>query len=136
MSDENRVQVRTTHNEPEREPSDFVLRASQIWLLFAVLEVLISLRIGLKMVGADPDNSIVALLYSITSLFLMPFVGLIGSHSPTVGGTVLEISSLFAMLIYALLAWATVRVVWLIFYRPRGPMVGVTETTTGQRAPY
>src|SRR6185503_20341159 len=49
MSNENRVlEVRTSQGEPEREPSDFVLRASQIWLLFAVLEVLISLRIGLK----------------------------------------------------------------------------------------
>ena len=134
MSNENRVlEVRTSQSESERVPSDFVLRASQVWLLFAVLEILISLRIGLKMVGADPDNTIVALIYGITSLFLIPFVGLIGS--PTVGGTVLEISSLFAMLIYALVAWATVRAVWLIFYRPRGPMVGSTETTH-QRAPY
>ena len=134
MSNEHRVfEVKTSHSEPEGEPSDFILRASQIWLLFAVPEVLISLRIGLKMVGANPDNTIVAWLYGITSLFLMPFVGLIGS--PTVGGTVLEISSLFAMLIYALVAWATVRAVWLIFYRPRGPMVGVTETTD-QRPQY
>jgi len=134
MSNENRVlEVRTSQSESERVPSDFVLRASQVWLLFAVLEILISLRIGLKMVGADPDNTIVALIYGITSLFLIPFVGLIGS--PTVGGTVLEISSLFAMLIYALVAWATVRAVWLIFYRPRGPMLGSTETTD-QRAPY
>ena len=134
MSNGNRVlDARTSQSEPEREPSDFVLRASQIWLLFAVLEVLVLLRIGLKMVGANPDNTVVTLLYGITSLFLMPFVGLIGS--PTVGGTVLEISSLFAMLIYALVAWATVRAVWLIFYRPRGPMVGVTETTD-QRPQY
>jgi len=63
----------------------------------------------------------------------MPFVGLIGSL--TVRGTVLEISSMFAMLIYALVAWAMARAVWLIFYRPRGSMVGVTETTE-QRAPY
>ena len=134
MSNGNRVlDARTSQSEPAREPSDFVLRASQIWLLFAVLEVLVLLRIGLKMVGANPDNTVVTLLYGITSLFLMPFVGLIGS--PTVGGTVLEISSLFAMLIYALVAWATVRAVWLIFYRPRGPMVGVTETTD-QRPQY
>ena len=63
MSNENRVlEVRTSQSESERVPSDFVLRASQVWLLFAVLEILISLRIGLKMVGADPDNTIVALI--------------------------------------------------------------------------
>ena len=34
-----------------------------------------------------------------------------------------------AMLIYALVAWAVERVIWLIFYRPRGPVVEVTRTT-------
>jgi len=45
---------------------------------------------------------------------------------------VLELSSFFAMGIYALLAWAAERIVWLIFYRPRGPVVAVTETTTNE----
>jgi hypothetical protein len=67
-----------------------------------VLDFLISLGIGLKMVGANPDNTMVALLYGMTSLF--------------------------AMLIYTLVAWDTVRAAWLSFYRPPGPMVGVTET--------
>ena len=38
----------------------------------------------------------------------------------------------FLMLIYGLIAWVIDRVVWLIFYRPRGPVVGVTETTTSE----
>jgi len=45
---------------------------------------------------------------------------------------VLELSSFFAMGIYALLAWAAERIVWLIFYRPRGAVVAVTETTTNE----
>jgi hypothetical protein len=46
----------------------------------------------------------------------------------------LEISSMFAILIYALIGWAVERIVWLLFYRPRGgPVVGVvTETTTSE----
>ena len=52
--------------------------------------------------------------------------------TPAAGGMVLEISSLFAMLIYALIAWAVERVIWLIFYRPRGPVVEVTQTTTNE----
>jgi hypothetical protein len=34
--------------------------------------------------------------------------------------------------IYALIAWAVERVVWLVFYRPRGPVVAVTETSTSE----
>jgi len=32
--------------------------------------------------------------------------------------------------VYALIAWALERLIWVIFYRPRGPIVGVTQTTT------
>ena len=133
MSNENRVsEVRTSQREPEREQRIFTFKASQlIWLLFGVLEVLIALRIGLLLIGANPASPIVALIYGLTSLFLFPFVGLIAS--PTVGGMVLEISSMFAMLIYGLIAWTVERTVWLIFYRPRGPVVGTTQTTTSER---
>jgi hypothetical protein len=43
---------------------------------------------------------------------------------------VLEISSVIAMLVYALIAWALAKIVQVIFYRPRAPVVGVTQTTT------
>ena len=133
MSNDNRVsEVRTSQREPEREQRIFTFKASQlIWLLFGALEVLIALRIGLKLIGANPESPIVAMIYGFTSLFLVPFVGLI--ESPTVGSMVLEISSLFAIAVYALIAVALERLVWLIFYRPRGPVVGVTETTTSER---
>jgi hypothetical protein len=132
MSNENRVsEVRTSQSEPEREQRIFSFKATQlVWLLFGVLEALIALRIGLKLIGANPESPIVALIYGLTFLFLFPFEGLVAS--PTVGGMVLEISSLFAMLIYALIAWAVERTVWLIFYRPRGPLVAVTETSTSE----
>jgi hypothetical protein len=132
MSNENRVsEVRTSQSEPEREQRIFSFKATQlVWLLFGVLEALIALRIGLKLIGANPESPIVALIYGLTFLFLFPFEGLVAS--PTVGGIVLEISSIFAMLIYALIAWAVERTVWLIFYRPRGPLVAVTETSTSE----
>jgi hypothetical protein len=72
----------------------------------------------------------VALIYGFTYLFLFPFEGLV--TSPAMGNMVLEISSMFAMVIYGLIAWAVERVVWLVFYRPRGPVVAVTETSTSE----
>ena len=132
MSNENRVSaVRTTQNEPEREQRILTFKATQlIWLLFGILEALIALRIGLKLIGANPESPIVALIYGFTNLFLFPFEGMIAS--PTYGNMVLELSSMFAMLIYGLIAWAVERTVWLIFYRPRGPVVAVTETSTSE----
>jgi len=124
----NITEVTSTQREPEREQRIFTFKITQlIWLLLGILEAMIALRIMLKLIGANPESTIVALIYGFTSLFLFPFVGLISS--PAAGNMVLELSSMFAMLIYALLAWAVERIVWLIFYRPRGPVVSVTDTT-------
>ncbi len=133
MPNENRVsETRTSQNEPEREQRIFSFKLTQlVWLLFGILEVMIALRIGLKLIGANPESPIVALIYGFTYLFLFPFEGLVAS--PTTGSIVLELSSLFAMLIYGLIAWVVERTVWLIFYRPRsGPVVAVTETSTSE----
>jgi len=132
MSNDNRVSaVRTSQNEPGQEQRLFGFKVTQlIWLLFGILEALIALRIGLKLIGANPDSPIVALIYGFTYLFLFPFEGLVAS--PISGIMVLELSSMFAMLVYGLIAWAAERTVWLIFYRPRGAVVAVTETTTSE----
>lgn len=129
MSNNRISEVQTTQKEPERERRIFTFKATQlVWLLFGILEALIALRIGLKLIGANPASPIAVFIYGFTSLFLFPFTGLTGT--PAAGGMVLEISSVIAMVVYALIAWALERIVWLIFYRPRGPVVGVTQTTT------
>ncbi|HEY2980437.1 MAG TPA: hypothetical protein VGJ22_04605 [Anaerolineales bacterium] len=132
MSNDRVSAIRTSQSEPEREQRIFTFKATQlIWLLFGILEVLIALRIGLLLIGANPASPIVALIYGFTYLFLFPFTGVVGS--PSAGNMVLELSSMFAMVIYGLIAWAAERTVWLLLYRPRGgPVVGVTETTTSE----
>jgi hypothetical protein len=129
MTENSSSQVRTTQREPERERRIFTLKATQlVWLLFGVLEAMIALRIGLKLIGANAASPIAVFIYGFTDLFLWPFTGLTGT--PAVGGMVLEVTSVIAMLVYALIAWALERIIWVIFYRPRGPVVAVTETST------
>jgi hypothetical protein len=132
MSNDRMTEVKSVQQEPEREQRIFTFKITQlIWLFLGILEALIALRIGLKLIGANPESPIVALIYGFTYLFLFPFEGM--TATPAAGGMVLELSSLFAMLIYALIAWAVERTVWVLFYRPRGPIVGVTQTTTSER---
>ena len=129
---DNRVtQVTSLQRESGQTRRVFTFKATElIWLLFGILEATIAIRIGLKLIGANPDAPIVAMIYGFTQMFLSPFAGMISS--PSAGNLVLEISSVFAMLIYALIAWALERTIWLIFYRPRGPVVDVTETKTSE----
>ncbi|MBN2119074.1 MAG: YggT family protein [Anaerolineales bacterium] len=132
MSNDRMTEVKSVQQEPEREQRIFTFKITQlIWLFLGVLEALIALRIGLKLIGANPESPIVALIYGLTHLFLFPFQGMVAT--PTAGSMVLELSSLFAMLIYALIAWAVERIVWVLFYRPRGPVVGTTQTMTSER---
>lgn len=133
MSNNNRVsKVRVSQEEPEAEHRLATFKATQlVWLLLGILEALIAMRIGLKLIGANADNFIVSLIYQFTSLFLFPFDGLIAS--PSTGNIVFELSSLFAMLIYAAIAYVVNKLILLIFYRPRGPVVGVTETSTSEQ---
>ena len=132
MSNDRITEVKSVQQEPEREQRIFTFKVTQlIWLFLGILEALIALRIGLKLIGANPESPIVALIYGLTYLFLFPFHGMVAT--PSAGSIVLELSSLFAMLIYALIAWAVERTVWVLFYRPRGPVVGTTQTTTSER---
>jgi len=132
MSNDRMTEVKSVQHEPEREQRIFTFKVTQlIWLALGILEALIALRIGLKLIGANPESPIVAVIYGLTYLFLFPFEGMVAT--PTSGSIVLELSSFFAMVIYALIAWAVERIVWVIFYRPRGPVVGTTQTTTSER---
>ncbi len=132
MPNDRRKEVRSVQQESEREERIFTFKVTQlIWLLLGLLEALIALRIGLKLIGANAASPIVALIYGFTSLFLFPFEGMIAS--PASGSIVLELSSVFAMLIYGLIAWAVERTVWLLFYRPRRSTVETTQTTTSGR---
>jgi uncharacterized protein YggT (Ycf19 family) len=88
--------------------------AQFVWFLFGILEALIGFRIVLKLIGANPANWFTSFVYQLTDFFLWPFQTII--VNPSIQGFVLEISSFIAMLVYALLAWAIVRLIWLVFY--------------------
>ena len=119
-------EVQTTQKEPERERRIFTFKATQVvWLLLSIFEALLALRFVLKLIAANPASPFAVFIYGFTGLFLFPFAGL--TATPSAGGMVMEISTLIAMLVYGLIAWAVERIIFVIFYRPRGP---VTQTTT------
>ncbi len=121
------TEMRSEQYEPERNRRIFTFKATQlIWLLLTILEGLLGLRFLLKLIAANPASPIAAFIYSISGWFLEPFRGL--TATPSAGGIVLEISTLIAMLIFGLIGWALVRLIWVIFYRPRGRVVEVTRT--------
>jgi hypothetical protein len=125
--------VKTTQHEVGREQRITTFKVTQlIWLLLGLLEAAIALRVLFKLIAVNEANPFAALLYNVTDLFLMPFTSLLGT--PQAGRMVFEISSLIAMIVYLLLAWGLERIVYVLFYRPRGP-VSVRQTVVSEHTP-
>jgi len=126
-------EVRTTQHESGQEQRVASFKATQlIWLLLGILEAALALRIVFKLIGVNEANPFAALLYAVTDLFVAPFASLIGA--PAADGMVLEISTIIAMIVYALIAWVLERIVYLLFYRPRGP-VSISQTSVSEHTP-
>ena len=104
-----------------------------IWLAFGLLEALIGLRVVLRLIAANPGNPFARLVYDASYIFVWPFLGL--TRTPSANGAVLEISSLIGMFVYALVAWALVQLVWIVFDRPRGVAVVRDTTVIDQTMP-
>lgn len=68
--------------------------------IIGIVEFLISLRILLKLLGARPAAPFVTWVYATSQPLLSPFEGMFPSSTLT-GGFILEISALFALVVYA-----------------------------------
>jgi len=105
--------------ETEESQSRFkTYKSTQIiWFIFGLIEALLGLRFVFKLIAVNPNNPFASLLYSITDLLLTPFASL--ASAPSAGGMVLELSTLLAMLIYAMFGWALERIIYVLFYKPK-----------------
>lgn len=126
-------EVRTTQHEQGSEARVTGFKVTQlIWLMLGLLQGVLGLRFIFKLIAVNPANAFATLLYSVTDLFVAPFASLMGA--PAASGMVLELSTLLAMIVYGLVGWAIVRLVYVLFYRPRGPM-STRQTVVTEHAP-
>lgn len=137
-------EVSTTATDEGQKHRDVTFKVTSIlWLLLGLLEGVLALRFIFMLIGVDPANTFAKFLYGLTGIFVAPFASLIGA--PALGRSTFEVSTLLAMAVYALAAWALERIIYVAFYRPRGaksvtqtsvsehtPALGVSQTTTTQ----
>ena len=99
-----------------------------IWTILGILEVLLALRFVLKLIGANPESGFAVFMYGLTGVFTAPFTGLVATWVS--GEIVLEVTTLIAMVIYALLFWGVVRLIPILTDRARSRTI--TRTTREQ----
>lgn len=99
-----------------------------LWSILAFLEILLAFRFVLKLIAANPDSGFAMLMYGITGVFVAPFKGLIAT--PRFGGSSLEVTTLIAMAVYALIFWGIAHVIRMVADRPSAR--SFTRTTREQ----
>ncbi|MBZ0301982.1 MAG: hypothetical protein K8J31_19695 [Anaerolineae bacterium] len=126
MSTERRERVQVFRDEDlqqrqevvERKPSTqrvVLSRVSQfIWLITAGIVILLAFRFVLMLLAANPANAFASIIYGISDVLVGPFVGLLNSPAFT-GGSIVDVPSLVALVVYPLLAWALVQLLHILF---------------------
>lgn len=94
----------------ESEVSDNQTVKRLIYFLFGILEVLLAFRLIFKLAGASHGSYFVNLIYSLSGIFILPFLGIFRPATTTGVETtaILEPATLVAMIVYAVLAWGIV----------------------------
>ena len=86
-----------------------------VYYILSVLEAFFAFRLIFKILGANPESTFVSIIYTISGAFLAPFTGIFRTAS-TKGietKSVLEPSTIIAMIVYALIAYGIVRLIEL-----------------------
>lgn len=84
-----------------------------IWYILGFIEVLLIFRLALKALGANPLSTFTYLIYSASDPFALPFQGILNT-TVAEEGAVLEWSTIFALFVYALFAYAIVQLLQFI----------------------
>lgn len=84
-----------------------------VHFLLDVLLVVLVTRFILRLLGANPANDFVGLIYSLTYPVVAPFSGIFGRVSST-GVAAFEVSTLISMLVFGILAYALARFIGII----------------------
>jgi len=113
VTTQNEGQKAAVTTETKRVASSSQTVEYLIYFFFGALEILLAFRLVLKLMGASTASGFVGLIYGLTGIFILPFEGIF-RRATTQGietTSVLEPSTLVAIVVYAVLAWGIVMLV-------------------------
>lgn len=87
-----------------------------IYLVFAIVDVVLVVRMVLKLLAANPHAGFSSFIYAISGALLVPFRGILPTTTVS-GQSVFELSALIAIIIYALVGFGLARLVSIAFSR-------------------
>lgn len=94
------------------------LAARIVWFIAGVILTLLAFRFVLVLLGANPANGFVNFIYTVSHPLAAPFFGIFG-YKLQYGISRLELSTLVAMIVYAVIAYGVARLLTIAERRPR-----------------
>ena len=108
----NATTTQSTRRVDKAPASSSLLAARIIYYILGVIEVLLAFRFVLALLGANRANPFADFIFSVSYPFAAPFFSLFG-YQPSYGSAQLEMGTLVAMAVYALIAWGIVKLIRL-----------------------
>ena len=119
------------HVEARRSTASWI--TGLIYFLFGLVEIAIALRILLKLLAANPNAGFSRFIYGVTGPFVARFVGIVGEPAAS-NGSVFELSSVLALVVYLLLSWIVAKLVQLLIDRPASGVLASRSVGRGDIA--
>lgn len=111
--------IKIEHPQKVYETKKTIFRTYQIiWYVLSLIEILLTFRVILKILGANIGTAFVSLLYIITDPLALPFSGIFRVTYITTGAY-FEWSTLVGMVVYLLIAYGLVHLMQLM--KPTNP---------------
>jgi hypothetical protein len=126
---ENQVEVYQDKNQGRANIRSWI--ATTVYFLLGVLEIILVLRFLFRLLGANQDNSFILFLYNLSHIFVTSFNGIFNDQ--ILGTGIFELSTLIAMLVYALIAWGLVSLSRVVFAPNYSGRQQATTTSRRQR---
>ena len=105
-----------THAMAKSEVTNKEIIENLIYFLFGILEILLVFRFVLKLVGASITSNFVSLIYGLSGIFTMPFIGIFRRvfSQGISANSVIEPGTVVAIFVYAILAWGIVKLIRIL----------------------
>ncbi len=94
-----------SYNSPSTKP---LYRGTQVvWYILGLVEAMLAFRFALKLLGANSTAGFTSFIYGVTHIFASPFLNVFSITQ--LEGSVFEWTTLLAMMVYWLIAFAVIK---------------------------
>jgi uncharacterized protein YggT (Ycf19 family) len=98
-----RVMTREVSHDSREEHINRGVRI--LWFIIGIVITLLAVRFTLALIGANLENAFASFIYSITDPFVGMFRGLLQTGEFKAGVSRLEVETIVAAVVYALIGW-------------------------------